>query len=74
MAIFNNLNYCFKLRSLIIYDLIFQGVRDTYDTYERPKTSNSGEMSKTTVVVIIGRNLNRQLLQSSLIEILSWHF
>jgi hypothetical protein len=43
-----------------------QGVRDTYDSYERP-CSDADE----TVVVIIGSNLDRGRLQTALTQILT---
>lgn len=53
--------------------VLIQGVRDTYDTYERTSSKSSDVTSQTseTVVVIIGKNLNREILQKALTEILS---
>ena len=46
-----------------------QGVHDTYDTY--PTQLWSGEEQKETKIVLIGRNLDKEILQSCFTEILN---
>ena len=47
--------------------LMLQGVQDTYDTYPMNKKSDDHR----TLLVLIGKNLNDQLLQSDFTKILS---
>jgi len=49
--------------------VILQGVHDTYDTY--PTQLWSGEEQKETKIVLIGRNLDKEILQSCFTEILN---
>ena len=47
--------------------LMLQGVQDTYDTYPMNEKSDDHR----TLLVLIGKNLNDQLLQSDFTKILS---
>merc|ERR1711890_130017 len=48
--------------------VILQGVHDTYDTYP---TKLWGEETRETIVVLIGRNLEKNSLQKAFIEVLN---